>query len=105
MAVGDAGVILTSVDGTTWTPAANFPSSNNLYSVAFAGDSFFAVGAKGTIIFSEDGKHWSLHHSWITKDLHGAAWAGSYGIAVGADGTVLQSGINAKLFLPLLLRN
>jgi len=105
VAVGDAGVILTSVDGTTWTPAANFPSSNNLYSVAFAGDSFFAVGAKGTIIFSEDGKHWSLHHSWITKDLHGAAWAGSYGIAVGADGTFLQSGINAKLFLPLLLRN
>jgi hypothetical protein len=105
VAVGDGGVVLTSVDGTTWTPAANFPSSNNLYSVAFAGDSFFAVGAKGTIIFSENGKHWSLHHSWITKDLHGAAWAGSYGIAVGADGTFLQSGINAKLFLPLLLRN
>jgi hypothetical protein len=63
------------------------------------------VGAQGNIIFSEDGKHWSLHHSWITKDLHGAAWAGSYGIAVGADGTFLQSGINSKLFLPLLLRN
>ena len=105
VAVGDGGVILTSVDGTTWTPAANFPSPNNLFSVTFAGDSFFAVGAKGTIIFSEDGKHWSLHHSWITKDLHGAAWAGSYGIAVGADGSFLQSGINAKLFLPLLLRN
>jgi photosystem II stability/assembly factor-like uncharacterized protein len=105
VAVGDTGVILTSVNGTTWTPAAVFPSVNNLYSVAFAGDSFFAVGAQGTIIFSEDGTHWSLHHSWTTKDLHGAGWAGSYGIAVGAEATFLQSGFNAKLFMPLLLRN
>jgi hypothetical protein len=73
--------------------------------VAFAQDSFFAVGAQGTIIFSEDGNHWSSHHSWITKELHGAAWTGSYGIAVGADRTFLQSSANAKSYLPLLLGN
>jgi hypothetical protein len=105
VAVGNNDYILTSENGTTWTPAVNLPSSNNLYDIAFAGDSFFAVGAQGTIIYSENGKDWSKHYSPTTKDLHGAAWAGSYGIAVGADGTFLQSGINARLYLPSLLRN
>ena len=59
MVVGDAGTILTSINGTTWNPVTPPPLSNDLRSVAI-GSRFVAVGRTGAAIFSDDGAHWQL---------------------------------------------
>ena len=51
--VGDAGTILTSPDGVTWTQQTS-GTTNTLYGVAWSGalNRFVAVGAGGTILVS-----------------------------------------------------
>jgi hypothetical protein len=58
VAVGSKGRIVTSPDGTTWTPRSSGVDVG-LESVAFGGSRFVAVGSAGTVLGSRDGLTWA----------------------------------------------
>jgi len=49
--VGDAGTLLTSRDGTTWTRRTS-GTDNGLFGVAYGNGTFVAVGWYGTLLTS-----------------------------------------------------
>ena len=83
---------MASSDGMNFT-AVTSPVSLNLYSVIYDGTGFYAVGAGGTIISSEDGLSWSLVTSGVTYGLNGIAYNEDTGVyvAVGNEGTIITS--------------
>jgi len=91
-AVGHGGTIL-KYNGTSWSSQTS-GTTNNLYGVweTLAGDHVFAVGASGTILYSDDdGTTWSSHTSGTTKNLYGVWGTASNNVyAVGASGTILK---------------
>jgi len=96
-AVGDAGTIISSPDGITWT-MHNSPAvtTNKLNGITYGG-LFVAVGDGGTIMISADGNTWSLKtpSSPITSNLRKVAFFysiyGSIYVAVGDAGTIVTS--------------
>lgn len=97
-AVGDAGVILATVDGSTWTPQGT-PTSADLTDVVFGSISIgwvdnstgWAVDRQGTILTTTDGgQNWQVQLSGTgtglsALDLGADVWA------VGRDSTILRS--------------
>lgn len=90
MAVGDAGTIITSSDGLTWTPRASGISSR-LNSVAASGTVFVAVGDGGVILRSGDAATWSPVPSGSTADLYNIVAVSGTFYVLGANGTLLKS--------------
>lgn len=96
-AVGDAGTVCLSDDGSTWnTVSATTPpnSSSPLYSVVWGGDKFIAVGgtaSDSTIYTSPDGLVWTLRYSGQPHTLRDISWNGELFFAVGDSGTVISS--------------
>lgn len=62
IAVGDAGQILYSTDGYSWTKA-NSGVSVNLHAIAYNSTNslFYVVGDNSTVLSSADGKSWTLY--------------------------------------------
>lgn len=95
-AVGDAGAVVSSTDGITWTEhTASSGTSNNLNGITH-GAVYVAVGDAGTIITSGDGATWTpVQSSPTTNNLRQvAAYSSIYGsiyVAVGDAGTVVVS--------------
>jgi photosystem II stability/assembly factor-like uncharacterized protein len=85
-AVGDLGTILTSPDGTTWTPRS--APAYHLYAVIVTGSGFVACGQQGTILTSPGGVAWTptpTPASWPT--LRGLAADGLKVACVGLGST------------------
>src|SRR5258708_2690995 len=59
VAVGDAGTIVTSPDGTTWT-ARTSGASSALNGITWSGTQFLAVGDAGTVVTSATGIAWAV---------------------------------------------
>lgn len=78
----DAGIILISPDGITWT-IYNADSTDGLNSVAYSGTQFVAGGNNGAIITSPDGIRWTQRNVADTNAVYGLAWSGSQFVAVG----------------------
>lgn len=90
VAVGNAGAVVTSTDGTTWT-AVPAIAANNLAKVTYA-TQFIAVGSGGGIFTSTDGTTWHAATSTGTTNNLNAVTPGLHGyIAVGASGTNLSA--------------
>lgn len=88
-AVGDAGTILSSTDGITWTPHTS-GTPNNLNGVAH-GTIYVAVGDSGTVLTSSDGNTWTAQTSGTTSNLRQVTSFGSIIVAVGDAGTIVTS--------------
>lgn len=88
-AVGDAGTILSSTDGITWT-ARNSDPTYNLHGITHGGI-FVAVGDGGTILTSADGTTWAAATSGTAKILRQVSSVGIIYVAVGDDGTIVTS--------------
>src|SRR5437016_3459231 len=58
VAVGDAGTILSSPDGGSWTKI-RAGTTNNLSGITFGNDRFVTVGYDGTILISVGGATWT----------------------------------------------
>lgn len=56
--VGDYGALLTSANGTTWTPR-NIATGRDLLAVGISGSQFMAAGEDGIILRSTDGASWT----------------------------------------------
>lgn len=112
VAVGAAGTIIYSGDGTTWS-AANYSGTtptSDLYAVTYSSfnvgtntaGTWLAVGAGGTMVQSADGVTWKTVNTGITADLRGiasgvtaaatstTASVNSF-VAVGASGALFSS--------------
>lgn len=84
VAVGDAGAVVTSPDGVTWTIRPTGVGVN-LHDVAFESDTFVAVGATGKILTSVNGLDWTAASSPSSRDLHAVTWHVDRFYAVGGD--------------------
>ena len=97
VAVGNSGTILTSPDGVTWSIRAA-STTQNLKSVAYGTMSlnFAAVGALGTIVFSDDkGVSWTTNSTSSSTDLltvaSRTASTGERWVAAGSPNKVLTT--------------
>lgn len=96
IAVGDGGTILSSTDGSVWTPRAS-GTSETLDAVAFgAAGEVVAVGSGATVVTSEnDGLTWQV--SFVQFDdvdvtnLTGVAYGSNGWVVTGSNGLLLQS--------------
>ena len=77
IAVGEAGTIVYSTDGATWTASTiNSTASlgnTNLTGMAFSGATLMAVGQGGTVLTSGDGITWTAQATNITQNLNAVA--------------------------------
>jgi len=90
VSAGEAGALITSGDGTTWT-TGNSSTSNNLNAVAYVSD-YRIVGDNGTIITSADAITWAAQTSVTAENLYGIATnSAGFSVAVGAKGTIITS--------------
>ncbi|HYF83724.1 MAG TPA: stalk domain-containing protein [Clostridia bacterium] len=90
IAVGEAGLIKFSKDGSDWTTLVSGTDSN-LYSVAWGGERFVAVGDNGTIVTSKDGLKWEKRYSKKYIRLRCVTWGNEEFIVGGDNGTVMVS--------------
>ncbi len=90
LAVGNNGVIHTSLDGLTWTAQVS-GTSESLNSVTWTGNMFVVAGSNGTLLTSHDGTSWSSQQSGVAVNLQDVIWNGSELMAVGDGGTILTS--------------
>ena len=82
VAVGHAGAILTSVEGSSWSPRQS-PTTNRLSGLVYANGKFVALGRDGVFV-SDEGIVWRTNYS---GDLHVFDLAHGNGryVAVGND--------------------
>jgi len=90
VAVGDAGTIVTSAEGTAWSLSASGTSAY-LRGVTFGDGMFLAVGEGGTILTSSNGVDWTARDSGTTNDLCAATFGHDLFAVVGASGTITTS--------------
>jgi RHS repeat-associated protein len=94
VAVGNNGVIKTSVDGKNWT-AQTSNTTDDLYGVAYgyseatAISTFAVCGESGIILTGTDGIHWTRQNSGTTNTLYGIIHEYSRFVAVGVNGTIV----------------
>jgi hypothetical protein len=84
--VGSLGELISSTDsGATFTARTSGFGSNPIYSLAFGGGTFVAVGANGTISSSTDGITWTARTSGVgTNILWSVSYLNGNFVAVGA---------------------
>jgi len=80
--VGGGGVILTSIDGSSWTKKKS-GTKEDLKGVSFVNSRFVAVGNNGTILTSKDSKTWVSSASGITGNLYSISYGNGTYVAVG----------------------
>jgi hypothetical protein len=68
VAVGRAGTIRTSMDGSSWASASS-PTTKHLRDVAWTGSQFVIVGGEGTVLTSPDGATWTVRPSGTADDF------------------------------------
>ena len=85
----------TSADGIAWTET-NAGTPRSLFSVAWSGSRFVAVGGQGVRVESADGVTWSARDSGTENDLLAVRSAGGKLFALGKAGTVLREGCDPK---------
>jgi hypothetical protein len=90
VAVGDAGTILTSLDGTSWT-YRTFADGPGLKSVIYGNHQYLTVGNSGTALSSPDGIAWTSHVIDSGASFHDVIYADSQYLAVGDFGAVFTS--------------
>jgi len=88
VAVGNNGVVLTSLNGVSWTSRYS-GTTKNLNDVTWAGSLLVAVGDSGTILVSSDGSAWTNRTSGVTNPsgtrtiISSITWTGHQLVAVG----------------------
>lgn len=90
--VGDAGTILTSINGTAWADQ-NSGTTQDLHDITWSNDAIIAVGNAGTILRSLDRITWTPILSGTVNNLRAIVYEPSVFsfIAVGDNGTILRS--------------
>ncbi len=97
IAVGNAGGIMTSPNGSQWT-FRNTGINNLLRGIAWSGTTYVAVGENSAILSSPDGETWTNHSVDSIPDVNltDIVWTGTAFVAVGGStskysGNILNS--------------
>lgn len=92
VAVGHAGKITTSANGTTWSPQFS-GVTEQLRGVAQAGSggAWVVVGYGGRILYSLDGEAWAPATSGTVSNLENVSYGNGTWVIVGWNGTILTS--------------
>jgi sugar lactone lactonase YvrE len=91
VAVGTGGQVLTSKDGTLWTPRSA-GTARWLTAVAYGGGQYIAVGDLGTVLLSSDSVTWkSVAQTATTARLNNVIYAAGQYVAVGESGVIITS--------------
>ena len=89
--VGWLGGIITSTDGTTWSPlTVSLAKGEDFTSIAYASGQFVAVTTYGNIFTSANASSWQFRES-TPQALHKVTRISNEFFAVGAHGTLLRS--------------
>ncbi len=81
---GPIHLVLTSIDGTTWTKIDVSGTNSFLNSVTYGNNQFVAVGTEGTIRTSQDGTTWTPQNLGTTKSLASVIYSNDMFMAVGS---------------------
>ncbi len=93
VAVGRTGAVVWDDGSGVWSPARAL-TSEDLLAVASDGRGFVAVGTRGAILKSPDGRNWSLRDypaALARLSLRGVAWHAGRWLVVGDAGVLLES--------------
>ncbi len=90
VAVGGAGAIVTSTNGTSWTAQSSGTTANLQDLVAF-NNTLIAVGEGGAILSLDGSGAWTQRSAPTTQMLLGVAGSDTTAVAVGFGGTILRS--------------
>jgi len=90
VSIGSHVRILTSLDGTTWTPRTSGTTTAFLSGIAWDGDQFVVVGDT-LYLTSPDGASWTPHAWGALPAAAAIAWNGHDFVAVGDHGAILTS--------------
>jgi hypothetical protein len=85
VAVGKAGLIRSSTNGTNWT-YRTAGITDNLQKVEFLNGRFWVVGAGGAVLDSTDGSNWNYRSLGWATSLEGITWLKDRYIAVALTG-------------------
>lgn len=98
VAVGAAGTILTSPDGSVWTSASS-PVSSQFSDVAYAGGRFIATinALTPNVVTSADGVVWTIEVSSGSSQHNGIASNGAIFVGVGEVGHLETRRVSARL--------
>jgi PKD repeat protein len=94
VAVGDGGLILTSVDGESWVMRES-ASGADLRGVQYSKHGFSAVGSEGVVLTSVDGTTWSPLGTAGYGELLGVLWSSHEHVVVGRGGYVARIACSA----------
>ncbi len=90
VAVGRAGTILTSTDGSSWTPQAQ-QTPALFTNVAYLDSKFVVVGTSGNVLTSADGLTWTGGNVGESVTLYGVARSASIWVLTGSGGAIFTS--------------
>jgi hypothetical protein len=93
VAVGNAGALMTSPNGVTWT-SRTAAANNNWNSIAFAENTFVAVSETGTgnrVMTSTDGITWISRTSAANDNWASIAYGNGKFVAIGRSGSTMSS--------------
>ncbi len=90
VAVGDAGCIVSSPNGVSWT-SRNSHTSSPINGIVWGGAAFVAVGEAGLILSSPDGVAWTTRSAGVAASLNAVSYASGQFVAVGDSGAILTS--------------
>ena len=94
VAIGESGMVLTSMDGTSWT-TQNSQVSNDLRNIMWDGNKFIVGASSGVILHSMDGSSWTNYNTGSSIEFNAIAYSGSTYIAVGGYGMIYSTdGVN-----------
>lgn len=89
--MGGSGTIVTSSDGTTWTPRTSGTLSA-FKGVAYGNSAFVAVGQIGAIVTSSDAINWTQTYGASTSiNLETVAYGNGTFVTVGDSGVIITS--------------
>ncbi len=92
VALTSFGGLLTSADGTTWTPReSGLTDGRSLGRIVFGGGRFVAVGSLGTVLTSVDGLAWSAISLPTTDAATGVAFGAGQWLVLTSGGRVFTS--------------
>jgi hypothetical protein len=97
--VSKTSIIITSIDGMSWSFQNPFLTTSPLYTIASNNNIIVTTGGNGKLWYSVNGHNWSLGTvagSPVTHDLNASTYVNGKFIVVGNHGTILTStdGIN-----------
>lgn len=97
IAVGHAGALQTSTNGTTWT-ARTSNTTSSIISIAYGNGTYVYVGAGGALGTSTDGITWTARTSGTSSDLNNLVYANNKFIATGGQSSTSTDGITWDTF-------